>query len=555
MKIRTPLAFVTAAVLPIAVVVFAGENGAPPVPAAPKTIPQPSLARAVGPQYFDVRDFGASGDGTSNDTAAIQRAIEVCAQNGGGVVVLHNGTFLTGSLVLRSHVEFHLTSTAVLLGTSDVSQYRVDEKVVYKPLHGSLIFAEGCEHIAITGQGTIDGQGKAFSNVGKSQRPVLIRLRDCRNVRLEGFLVKDSPSFGVHPIHCQQVRIEGLRIDSRVQPNSDGIDIDGCQDVFISNCNIHSGDDCIALKTIEPGAPCRDVVITNCILSSDCAAIRIGPDAVENIERVCASNCVIRDTGLNGIKIQTSFGVVMRDMVFSNMVMDNVTGPISIRLAGWKMGAGNIWAAFDDSNWEKGELRNILFENIRARVPRDAIKSCISITGTHRTKPRQITFSNIDVSFPGGGTAEEARRRDVPDLEREYPECFIFGVLPAYGLYVHHAEGITLNSVQFHLEAEDLRPAIVCDDVRNLELRGFQADGHPKAESLIRLQDTQASLITGVRVLNPIGTFMRVEGHGSKRLLLKGNDLELAEQTVSVSEEVPPDAISKEVTISTNRTR
>jgi polygalacturonase len=91
-------------------------------------------------------------------------------------------------------------------------------------------------------------------------------------VRLEGSLVKDSPSFGVRPIHCRQARIEGLRIDSLVQPNSDGIDVDVCQDVFIANCSIHSGDDGIALKTIEPGAACRDVVITNCILSSLCAA-------------------------------------------------------------------------------------------------------------------------------------------------------------------------------------------------------------------------------------------------------------------------------------------
>jgi hypothetical protein len=530
----------------MAIIVFAGETGAPPVPATPKITPQPISTTTARAPCFDVRDFGAVGDGKSNDTAAIQRAVDQCARKGGGIVLVHNGRFLIGSLILRSHVELHLTSTAVLLGTPDVSQYRADEHVVYKTLNRSLIFAEGCEHIAITGEGTIDGQGKAFRNGEKDPRPALIRLRDCRSVRLEGFLVKDAASFGVHPIHCRQVRIEGLRIDSLVQPNSDGIDVDGCQDVFISNCNIHSGDDSIALKTIEPGAPCRDVVITNCILSSLCAAIRVGPDAVCDIERVCASNCVIRDTNLNGVKIQGSFGVVMRDMVFSNMVMDNVTGPISIRLAGWKMGAGNIWAVFDDSNWEKGQLRNILFENIRARVPKDSFKSGISITGTPRTKPRQITFNNVDISFPGGGTADEARRRSVPDLERDYPECFIFGVLPAYGLYAHHAGGITLNNVRFHLEAEDLRPAIVCDDVQNLDLRSIDADGHPKAESLIRLQDTQAALITGARVLNPIGTFLRVEGQGSERLHLKGNDLDLAGQAASVSEGVPPDAVSND---------
>lgn len=505
----------------------------------------PAPAKTLVPQHFDVRTYGAVGDGQTNDTDAIQQAVDACAQQGGGVVVLDRGTFLTGTLELRSHVELHLTSTAVLLGATDLAQYREDPKVVYKLLHHALLFAEGCQHVAITGQGTIDGQGKAFRNGATDPRPVLVRFRDCRDVRMEDVLIKDGASFAVHPIHCQQVRIEGLRIESRVQPNSDGIDIDGCQDVFISNCNIHSGDDSIALKTIEPGAPCRDVVITNCILSSDCAAIRVGPDAVENIERICASNCVIRDTKLNGIKIQAAFGVVMRDMVFSNMVMDNVTGPISLRLAGWKLGAGNVWAVFDDSKWEQGELRNILFENIRARVPADSIKSCISITGTPQTKPRAITLSDIDISFPGGGTAQEAARRDVPDLERDYPECFIFGVLPAYGLYVHHAQGITLDNVQFHLEAADLRPAIICDDVQHLTVNGLQAAGHPDAESLIRLEDTQAALLTAVRVLDPLGTFLRVEGASCSRIVLRSNDLELAREPVSVSDGTPADAVNR----------
>ncbi len=504
----------------------------------------PTPDPAVVPLRFDVRAYGAVGDGQTDETGAIQLAIDTCAQQGGGVVVLDRGTFLTGTLELRSHVELHLTSTAVLLGATDLAHYRADPQVVYKQLRHALLFAAGCQHVAITGQGTIDGQGKAFPNGATDPRPVLVRLRDCQNVRLEGVLIKDGASFAVHPIHCRQVRIEGLRIDSRVQPNSDGLDIDGCQDVYIANCNIHSGDDCIALKTIEPGAPCRDVVITNCILSSDCAAIRVGPDAVENIERVCASNCIIRDTRLNGIKIQAAFGVAMRDMVFSNMVMDNVTGPISLRLAGWQLGAGNVWAVFDDSKWEQGELCNILFENIRARVPADSIKSCISITGTPRTKPREIAFSSVDITFPGGGTAQEGARRDVPDLERDYPECYIFGVLPAYGLYVHHAQGITLNQVRFQLESADLRPAIVCDDVQRLMITGLQADGHPDAESLIRLEDAQAVLVTAARVLDPLGAFLRVEGAGCSRILLRNNDLDLARQPVTRTDDTPAEAVS-----------
>jgi hypothetical protein len=498
---------------------------------------------AARPGWFDVYSFGAVGDGKTNDTAAIQKAIDTCAEQGGGVVSVRKGSFLVGSLILRSHVELHLASAAALLGSPDLSQYHVDEKEVYKTLNRSLIFAEGCEHIAITGEGVIDGQGKAFPAGEKDSRPTLIRFRDCSNVRLEGFLAQGAASFGIHPVRCRQMRVEGLRIYNRVQPNNDGIDVDGCQDVFISNCNISSIDDSIALKAMEPNAPCRDIVITNCILSSTCAAIRVGPDAVSNIERVTASNCVIRDTGMNGIKIQSSLGVVMRDMTFSNMVMDQVTGPISLRLSGWQLGVENIWAVFDDSNWKKGKLQNILFDNIRASVAKDGVKSGISITGAPGVEPEQITFSNLDITFPGGGTVEEGARRNVPDLERAYPEYCIFGVLPSYGFYAHHVRGITFNNVQFHLAADDFRPAIVCDDVQDLQFAGLQAEGRPQAESLVRLQDTQSAFISGAKLPNNIAAFLRVEGDLSKRIVLKANDLDLADKVLSLAEKLPANAV------------
>ena len=356
------------------------------------------------------------------------------------MVVLDRGTFLTGTLILRSHVELHLTSTAVLKGVADIAQYHADPKVVYKLLNRSLIFAEGCEHVAITGQGTIDGQGKAFPATDKDPRPVLIRLRDCHDVRLEGFLVKNSPSFGVHPIHCRQMRIEGLRIDSRVQPNSDGIDIDGCQDVFISNCNIQSGDDSIALKTIERGEPCRDIVITNCVLSSACAAIRVGPRR--------------RDEHRAGLRL---------------------------------------------------ELRDPRHGHERRQDP-DGLR------GGH---PRH------GVLEPGDGQRDRADLDPARRLEAGGREHL--GRLRRQS--VGKTKHLFLNNVRFHLEAEDLRPAVVCDDVQNLELTGLKADGSPKAESLIRLQDTQAVLISGSRLLQPLRNFLRVEGRGSQRIVLKGNDL------------------------------
>jgi hypothetical protein len=503
-----------------------------------------TVAAELAAGGFDVRAYGAVGDGASNDTGAIQRAIDACGQAGGGVVLLQRGSFLSGGLHLRSHVELHLSSTAVLLALPDLAQYMRDEKMPYRLINRALIYAEGCTDVAITGQGTIDGQGgllrrdleavhgKAWwGKAENTERVALVRLRGCRNVRLEGVLLKDSQVFAVHPIQCEHLRIDGLRIHSRVLPNTDGIDVDGCRDVFISNCHIVAGDDCIALKTIEAGAACHDIVVTNCVMSTLCAAIRVGPDAVADIYRVAVSNCVIYDTNLTGVKIEESFGAAMRDMVFSNLVMDNVGGPISIRLAGWK-GPENVWSVFDDSNWKAGTLEHIQFDNIRARVMADGIKSCIQVTGTACTRPRHISFSNMDISFPGGGTAEEAARRDVPDIEHSYPEIGMFGILPAYGLYAHHADGLVLNNVRFETRGEELRPAMDCFDVTDLELAGFRASGHARAEAVVRLRATRRVLVHGSRPLDASPTFLRVEGAGSGDIHLRGNALPEAAREV-----------------------
>lgn len=490
---------------------------------------------------YNVWDYGVVGDGKTYDTDSIQRAIDECSANGGGVVTVNNGTFLIGSIILKDDVELHITSTATLLGSSDLSKYHKDEQAGYEKIGQSLIYASGSKNFAITGSGTIDFQGQLFPNGVEDFRPVGVRFRDCKKIVLQGVLYKNAASFMIHPIHCSDMRIEGIEIYNMVQPNNDGIDLDGCQNVFISNCKITSTDDSIAFKVIEPGQPCSDVVVTNCILSSHCAAIRLGPDALEDIMRVTVSNCVIRDTILNGIKIQESMGADIRDVVFSNIVMDNVAGPISLRLAGWKLGDANEWAVFNDDGWENGRLQNILFDNIRGTGMLTPPKLGISITGTTKCRPKAITFSNIDITFPGSGTKEEGERRNVPDMDRAYPECGIFGVLPGYGLYVHHADGITLNNVRFTYEGEEHRPAIVCDDVSDLEITGLKAQGSNDAE-LIRLENTRDSRIVNSRVLGESELFLKVEGEQSSSIILDRHH-GCVKQDVSITGDAPSDAV------------
>ena len=472
---------------------------------------------------YNVREFGAIGDGTAIDTSAIQQAIDIAAADGGGVVMLHNGCFLSGGLMLKSHVELHLSPTATLQASNDMSLYQCDTLMPYASLNRALLYAANCDAVAITGQGIITGNAAPmraalearlkdawWGAAEAADRATLIRLRNCTNVRIQDVQLKDALSFHCHPIACRNLRIEGIRINGLLMPNNDGIDIDGCEDVFISNCHITCSDDGIALKAMEAGRPTRNVVVTNCVIRSHCAGVRIGPDAIEDIERVAVSNCIIHDTGLTGIKIQQSFGRAMRNMVFSNIVMDRVNGPISIRLAGWKAGS-NTWAKFDDSHWEAGQISDIRFDNIRANAVKDpGGKPGISITGAGRARPANIFFSNMDICFPGGGTAEDAARV-VPELERDYPEIHMFGILPAYGMYVRHVDGLSLRNLRFTTASDDLRPALVCDDVNGLEANGLVAQGHPQAASVIRLRNTQEVWLTASRATGKAPSFVLEE--------------------------------------------
>ncbi|MEI7834682.1 MAG: glycosyl hydrolase family 28 protein, partial [bacterium] len=331
------------------------------------------MSMNTGAYIADVYTFGAHGNGRDVDTAAIQAAIDACAARGGGQVLLRAGIFLTGTVRLRSHVTLHLTSSAVLLGSPDINDYQIDARQHYAPgiIGPVLVFAEDCEHVGITGSGTINGNGASFPRAMAVLRPVMVRFRDCQHVIMRNCMLRDGSSWAVHAVGCQDVRFEDLSIDNLLHATSDGLDIDGCEQVFVSRCAIASGDDSIALKATQPGRPCRDIVISDCHLRSYCQALRVGPESLAEFARIVVSNCIIQDTGMGGICLQVSHGGVMRELLFDNIVMDNVCNPISVRLGGWRDGDDNVKPWFlDDSRWAEGQLTDVRFSNIRARVPR-----------------------------------------------------------------------------------------------------------------------------------------------------------------------------------------
>ena len=292
------------------------------------------------------------------------------------------------------------------------------------------------------------------------------------------------------------------------------------------NCDVQSQDDACALF-----GSCRFVTVTNSTFSTRWSVFRFGGG---NPENMTISNCVIYQT--YGCPIKLHFGPEsqVQNILFSNLVMQDVTGPISINLNNRSRGAASAQPP------QNGFLKNITFSNIRANVVSEGrqyddiafqqnyrpgeTRQCIVLNGIGDRFLEDIAFNDVRVTYGGGGTAGEAGR-EVPQVAGEY---FEIGTPPAYGLYARNVRGLTLNSVRFDVVKPDLRPAVVLDHVTGASLSGLSAQGNPDAKSVLRFVDTQETLLTAARVLTPAAVFLQVEGAASRAITIDGGDLSKA---------------------------
>ena len=515
---------------------------------------------------ISIRDYGAKGDGVTLDTGAIQAAIDASTNMGGGTVYLPPGNYLSGTITLKDNVTLHVGPNARLLGSTSLADYprleRPDGTIDYiEYLEYCLINAYRAHHIALTGEGCVDGQGMAFpygvenynfedlalaTNQHSFNRPTLLRFTDCHDVTISNLTLQHAASWCCNLEKCREMRIHGVHIFNRANQNNDGFDLTLCEDVMISDCHIDCGDDAIALK--EGGLR---ILVTNCIISSRWAAIRIGPESLGVFRDIAISNCVIYDTYGAGIKIQEVEGGVMENISFDNLVMNHVTGPISMRLGGY-LG----WRHERNESLPIGILRNIRFSNIQASIADNAYplphevpafpgekNSCLNISGIPGYFIENVTFSGLRLTFPGGGSQEDSQSV-VPELRDRYPEYHMFGTLPAYGLYLRHVKGLIFEEVTLDTATPDLRPALVGEDVEDLELSNFRAAGVGPA-ALLCLRNARQVYLHGCRPLGEVALFLSVEGAGSQGILLQANDLRRAGQVCILAEGAPVNAITK----------
>jgi polygalacturonase len=405
------------------------------------------LATAA-PTLYNVSEFGATGDGRHKDTSAIQAAIDACAKSGGGTVFIPAGQYAIGAIQLRSHVTFEVGPGAVLLGSSDPADYPLRENV-WNPTHKTispLIYAADVEDITITGRGTIDGQGLVwwkrqwlatpkkgmpapstpadFEEIKKiaNGRPHLIGIVRSKHVVIEKLHLINSPSWTVHPLLCEFVRVDGITIENPVpSPNTDGINPESCRNVQIINSRIDVGDDCVTLKSgsneagRKMGKPDENITISNCVMLKGHGGVTIGSEMSGGVRNVVVSNCVFQgtDTGVR-VKTQRGRGGVVEGFSVSNVVMQDVGAAFSI--TGFYSGGSVDELALVDEGTPR--FRDFLFSNITAR----GSKTIGVITGLREMPFEDITFNNVRVQAQTGLTCTNAKNiffRDVIfDTER-----------------------------------------------------------------------------------------------------------------------------------------
>lgn len=439
---------------------------------------------ALHARVIDAVRAGAVGDGVTDNTACLQKAIDDCASEGGGTVSIPAGTYLIRPLELKSNVELRLEQGALLLGSKRLADYDVSFPAEKSGMSRSsaLIYARGQENVSVAGTGVIDGQGGSetfqFGNDsdGGPRRPKLLYFAQCKNVRVTDVTLCNAAYWVQHYERCEDVTIRGIKVFSHCNYNNDGLDLD-VKNAVVSDCYIDVEDDAICFKSDHPEF-CENITVSNCVAASNCNAIKFGTSSLGGFRNIAVSNCVVHRakednirhwskqlkhitadvTVISGIAIEAVDGGTVDGITVSNISMRDVQTPIFIRL-------GDRRRTFSR---RIGTLKNVQISHIVATAESQIASS---ITGVKGAKVENVSISDVQVSYPGGGT-KEMLTRQVPEVEKAYPENRMFGhTLPAAGFYVRHAKNIYFDNVRVAGRAGgEERPVFFLDDVAEAEL-------------------------------------------------------------------------------------
>ena len=499
---------------------------------------------------FNVREYGATGRKADIATQALQKAIDTCAKSGGGEVYLPSGDYTSGTLHLRSHVRMYLEAGATLFGSKAESDFSTD----------ALLLGEDLENISIEGRGTINGQAeydwrmnviddgyirdnqKAAEAAGvplmrsfpkemdhRKIYPHMIKLLRCKDVRIAGISIIDSPSWTLYPYDCERLRIDGIyiRTSQKYGVWADGIDPDSCRDVIIANSTIETGDDAIVFYSSRasggPPKACENITITNCRLSSSSSAIKFCDGNSVAVRNVTIDNCVITHSN-RGIAFMVYDGGVVENVVISNIVVNTNRfdwfwwgngDPIYFTV---QRRSESLGLPLKPDEPPAGAIRHVIVRNIIAHGQ----GSCL-ILGHPNSWLEDVSLENIKLYLATDPSA--AYDRSV------------------HAMYFQYAHNLKVKDVQVQWEKPESakwQSALYFRDIKGLKLEGFS--GAPaKVESdhpAVVLDQVEGATIVDSTTQPGTKIFLRVKGAKSQDIHLNGNALHAAHIPYQIDEDV-----------------
>lgn len=523
----------------------------------------PSAGKQAKELLLRPQEFGAKVDGITLDSPAINAAIDRAHGQGGGMVYLSPGTYLCGTVVLKSNVTLYVEAGAVILGSKDIRQYQQQpgQKSFSQQRH--LILAQDAENVTLCGPGLIDGQGSSFwvpsgrqsvppdeqwGDVAslylkhRSEVSPMLEFVNCRHLNVEQLRIEGASAWTMRLLSCVGVVVDGISIKNPVTgPNTDGMDITNSSDVRIANCSIDTGDDAICLKSENPYGgsipSMRNVTVTNCTLTTCCNGFKFGTSTKGGCENIVFSNSTIHNSAesklgervISGICLEMVDGGWLENVVITGICMQRTRTPIFLRLG----------ARTPPSGTGKSYMRGVMISDVYAT---ESVLTN-SITGLPGMPVEDVTLSNIHVETQEPGKLEWTQR-EIPEVPRDYPEARMFGRLPAYGMYVRHARGIRMRDVVFESLATEQRPAVVCDDVVSLEIAGLRVPLQGNESPVIDLRQTKNVWIRDGCTPSDAPSLVRVAGADSAEILVSGCDLLRAKQPVTMTEDAAPASVT-----------
>ncbi len=461
-------------------------------------------AAGADKNVFNVREFGAIGDGKNLDSPAINQAINAAADAGGGTVLLPAGTYLSGSIHLRSNIHLLIDAGATILGApQNLNAYDETEPfpgIAYQDgghcyFHNSLIWGENLTNVFITGHGTINGGGLErdpkildqmcgyghFPTPNTNTYPPVrignksIALKLCKNVLIRDITIAHGGHFAILATGCDNLTIDNVTIDT----NRDGMDLDCCRNTTVSNCRVNSpNDDGICPKSTCALGETRiteNLTIVNCQVSGfkegtlldgtmqgkgGTGRIKFGTESSGGFRNCTVANCTFRSC--HGLALEEVDGGILENITINNLSMVNVRDYAIYITTGKRNRAPDVTT--------NSRIRNILISNVIA----DGVDkmSGIQIMGLPEQPIEGVRLENIRLTSKGGGTAKDAAR-NPKELGAGYPEPGGIGTLPAYGIFARHVKDLELANIHVNFLTNDLRPAAMFADIHGLELDPF----------------------------------------------------------------------------------